>query len=608
MNKFEWAAVIADLIFGLLHTEDTLTLRVAGIMIDPFHPVPPLSFRMGFMLKHILISEDDPGLSRSLLTHVWRSCDVDPTNSDDKQLEEALVQLLYCDRHTAKDLVANTKKPVKISLKLNNSKPVAKPAARPAPQPSTSTAYRARRVIYKDDDDEPEEPQYTPTGRPRRGSRVIKAEVKDEDQDYKPTKKTRRAAAQVQPKVSPRGKYRKSQKQREKEMAAAKRAAADKKRLGMSRRNITIFRPPVAAPPSTSTFDPLDTTNADFDPLDPLAMNDEPSIASIDNVSIKTEVIDDDNPPTIQNDNSMDSVENPLADPVTITDDPVITDEPIEEDQVSNLLISSVTSVNNLDDLGMSSPAQSTSSLDIQADPLLENSAEENSIISDIPEQEVARQESGNGEVEVTNPQNNESNTEKDSEAETAQESQADENNENKSIPPEASVETAETLNEETTEQANEETDTMQEPHEDPMELDQENSTLQSEEALENKEPSEDPMDLDQENSNVLSEEANSMSTNGLANDDPLAAGAEENGIESDPFNQDSTTNFSNEDLESDINDLLQNNPLENGSSEEPTLLDDDDANYLLDQLVDLQAAGKSINENANNSESAASQ
>ena len=42
---------MADLIFGLLHTEDTLTLRVAGIMIDPFHPVPPLSFRMGFMLK-----------------------------------------------------------------------------------------------------------------------------------------------------------------------------------------------------------------------------------------------------------------------------------------------------------------------------------------------------------------------------------------------------------------------------------------------------------------------------------------------------------------------------------------------------------------------------
>ena len=38
MNKLEWASIMAQLIFGLLHTEDTLTLRVAGIMIDPFHP------------------------------------------------------------------------------------------------------------------------------------------------------------------------------------------------------------------------------------------------------------------------------------------------------------------------------------------------------------------------------------------------------------------------------------------------------------------------------------------------------------------------------------------------------------------------------------------
>ena len=38
MNKLEWASIMAQLIFSLLHTEDTLTLRVAGIMIDPFHP------------------------------------------------------------------------------------------------------------------------------------------------------------------------------------------------------------------------------------------------------------------------------------------------------------------------------------------------------------------------------------------------------------------------------------------------------------------------------------------------------------------------------------------------------------------------------------------
>ena len=631
---------MADLIFGLLHTEDTLTLRVAGIMIDPFHPVPPLSFRMGFMLKHILISDDDPGLSRSLLTHVWRSCDVDPTTSNDRQLEDALIQLLYCDKPTAKDLVTNTKKPVKISLKLNSSKAFAKPPPirpTPAPQPSTSATSRQRKVVFKDDYEEPEEPPYTPTRTTRRG-RVIKSEFRDDDdKEYKPKKKM------PQPQHSPRqvrGTYKKSQKQKEKELAAAKRNARLEKRS--SAKNVTIFRPPAVAVPSTSTFDPLDTSNSDFDPLDPLAMNEDPLI---DGVSIKTELIDDDNPPIIQNDisggESMDGIENPLGEPATITDDPVITDEPIEED-VSNLLISSVTSVNNLDELGMSSPAQSTSSLDIQADPLLENSAEENSITSDIPEQEKARQ---SGEVEVTNPTNSEPNesvisNEKENgndvnDTEASQESQEVESNdpssvtENESTPQEPLEESSVSLEQDPMEldqersnlQTNEDTldddnSVPQEPlDQDPMELDTERSNLQTN-LDDNKsvpqESLEDHMELEKDNPNLLSEEANSVSSiNGLTSDDPLAARAAvsedsvENGIENDPFNQD---DFPGEDLENSINDLLQSNPLENGSSEEPTLLDDDDANDLLDQLVDFQA-GKSISEGDNkNSESATSQ
>ena len=103
MNKLEWASVMAQIIFGLLHTEDTLTLRVAGIMIDPFHPAPPLSFRMGFMLKHLLISQDDPALARNILSHMLKSCDIEPTNSkNDKYIEDGLIQLLYCDRPSAK--------------------------------------------------------------------------------------------------------------------------------------------------------------------------------------------------------------------------------------------------------------------------------------------------------------------------------------------------------------------------------------------------------------------------------------------------------------------------------------------------------------------------
>ena len=542
------------------------------------------------------------------------------------------------------------------------------PVVRPSlsSQPSTSAATRQRRPIFKDDFEEPdEEEEYTPTRTTRRGrviKEVIKEEYREEYEEYKPTKKTKKAPV---PQPSPKGvrkPYRKSQKQREKEMAAAKRNARLEARVAVANRNVTIYRPPAVAVPSTSTFDPLDTSNSDFDPLDPLAMNDDPLI---DNVSIKTEFIDDDNPPTIQNDLSMDGIENnPLAEPTTITDDTVITDEPIEED-VSNLLISSVTSVNNLDELGMSSPAQSTSSLDIQADPLLENSeVEENSITSDIPEQDKNRP---SGEVEVANPQNSQPNEsvisdEKQNDTEPSKESQEPSSvTENQSTPQEPLVESSVSLDQDPMElepeksnlranegtldgesgtpqdpmelepeksnlQANEGTldgdsGTPQEPlvessvslDQDPMELEPEKSNLQDDTNIP-QEPLEDPMEFDQDNSNLVSEEATSVSsTNGLTSDDPLAARAAlssensvENGIENDPFNQDNLE----EDLENSINDLLQSNPLENGSSEEPTLLDDDDANDLLDQLVDFQA-GKSISEddsNKNNSESATSQ
>merc|ERR1712062_696934 len=152
----------------------------------------------------------------------------------------------------------------------------------------------------------------------------------------------------------------------------------------------------------------------------------------------------------------------------------------------------------------------------------------------------------------------------------------------------------------------------------DHMELDQERSNLQTNEGTLDDDNSvsqepldQDPMELDTDNPNLLSEEANSVSSiNGLTSDDPLGARAAisedsvENGIENDPFNQD---NFPGEDLENSINDLLQSNPLENGSSEEPTLLDDDDANDLLDQLVDFQADKSLSEDDSNKNESATS-
>ena len=83
-----------------------------------FVSAPPLSFRMGFMLKHLLLSQDDPALSRNLLSHILKSCDMEPqkNSQNDKQIEDGLIQLLYCDRAGAKELVKSTKKPIKISL------------------------------------------------------------------------------------------------------------------------------------------------------------------------------------------------------------------------------------------------------------------------------------------------------------------------------------------------------------------------------------------------------------------------------------------------------------------------------------------------------------
>lgn len=58
--------------------------------------------------------------------------------------------------------------------------------------------------------------------------------------------------------------------------------------------------------------------------------------------------------------------------------------------------------------------------------------------------------------------------------------------------------------------------------------------------------------------------------------------------MDSDPFGSASHNDDTFGGLDSNIDDLLQSNSLDNGSSEPPALLDED-ANDLLDQLVDFQ-------------------
>ena len=217
MNKYEWASVMAQIIYGLLHTEDTLTLRVAGIMIDPFHGSAPLSFRMGFMLKHVLISQDDPQLSRNLIRQILGACDIEPQQAvNDKPIEDALIQLLYCERSVAKSLLSTNKKPVKIALKSGMLK--AGPASKrptvamphiaripyePEPVAVASTSGgggsnrgRPRKVIYKDEplyEEEEEDEVILPKTTTTRRGRVIvsktESQIAADDLEYKPKKK-----------------------------------------------------------------------------------------------------------------------------------------------------------------------------------------------------------------------------------------------------------------------------------------------------------------------------------------------------------------------------------------------------------------------------------
>ena len=113
-----------------------------------FVSAPPLSFRMGFMLKHLLLSQDDPALSRNLLSHILKSCDIEPQKNtqNDKQIEDGLIQLLYCDRAGAKELVKSTKKPIKISL---GQSLVQSAASRSAAASAAAAAAAAAKIATK---------------------------------------------------------------------------------------------------------------------------------------------------------------------------------------------------------------------------------------------------------------------------------------------------------------------------------------------------------------------------------------------------------------------------------------------------------------------------
>ncbi len=85
-----------------LHPEDSLTLRIVGIFIDPTHEKVPLHFRLNFALKRTLLMSP---YSACIMNHLYDNVQVLGTgDAEVDSWEMGLVELLYCDRKDAKQL------------------------------------------------------------------------------------------------------------------------------------------------------------------------------------------------------------------------------------------------------------------------------------------------------------------------------------------------------------------------------------------------------------------------------------------------------------------------------------------------------------------------
>jgi hypothetical protein len=677
MNKYEWASVMAQLIFGLLHAEDTLTLRVAGIMVDPFHENSPLSFRMGFMLKHLLISQKDPALSRQLLYQILRSCEIDPQIYDTKVLEDALIGLLYCERQEARNLLNNTKKPVKISIKgLSYKTPTITPPAPRAPAPRAPAPRapapikgkgvgRPRKVIYKEEDGSDDEyladqKAVLTTTTSKRGRPLGKAEYKeDPDVAYKPhgggSKSRgggggRKSASNWAPLASTsaaggqeakrpraariRGPYKKSKKQFVKEVKYGKLKVKE------------ILPWPDQQHLSAVGYDPNVLVEVNAELMDPLAMPD-PSLENPLDVDIKTEVIEplevmstmieDLNHPAVlvPDQDSEDggvsellisSVAGNVVDenPLEVTDEQPKTNPLLEENPLENAIESInplleqnpiIENQNPLDDpdqdlvqeedLGQNNTPEDSlddgqdsgqdlavqDSVDVQENPIIENQNPLEDLEQEVHDQDAVQDDDGQDGVDVQEHLN-----------ENDLDLLDDTNNEAESD--DTTATTREPLAAETQPTQNNDACQMLDKvgQNGLTETSDTNDSNSIAAAAANVVRNVDPF------SSLISDTFDKSDANSVDIDDPFSSNAEDSGsnnpfstnhhdhqsVNNDPFaaNAGSDNNGSSSDpfaLENNINDLLQSNPLENGEISNPPALLDEDANELLDQLVDFQ-------------------
>ena len=316
-------------------------------------------------------------------------------------------------------------------------------------------------------------------------------------------------------------------------------------------------------------FDPNVLVEVNPDMLDPLAM---PDLVDPMDVSIKTEVIDDE--PVIH-DHDIDNVG--FGDTSDLHDEnPVITDEPMEDaGDVSSLMISSVTGNVEEEELIQSPHSASSCSLDIDPHPLdpLEGHHQSGQNEMEITNEPIGSNEPSVIGVEPVQDVIVNAPVIESEEAPVIPNSVQDDN-----VVPAPSF--------------------VQE-NSDPFEDEESRTTVdEANGSLENGDTFDPLTMMDKEDMQ------DSFSCNTEEGNDPFdtngTATATDEDDNNDPFatTEPNHNHFgSSQELESNIDDLLQSNPLENGDSVSPTLLDQE-ANDLLDQLVDFPvpiAASKDV-------------
>jgi len=147
LSDEEWADFTCEIVFDLLHPEDTLTLRIVGLFVDPLSVNAPLHFRLLFALKKALKIDENKALSKQIMASAATFCEDKGKRPGDGDMVNALITLLYCEEFEAMEIWKNAGgKAVAPSPSQAAAPSSAKPKAGPkskTQQPSAAAAAAA---------------------------------------------------------------------------------------------------------------------------------------------------------------------------------------------------------------------------------------------------------------------------------------------------------------------------------------------------------------------------------------------------------------------------------------------------------------------------------